>query len=327
MNIIEDKMKNEILEKLKEVIWEKLIGKDNQKLKRSVSRRVIEKIALYILESRLSSLGPIHKGAFNITYFLEKIPLVFTKTVLEEICKTLFYGLVIPVQRVKEVVINSKAASLGRCICRYSGKVQDLYSPYKNKIYMALEGKEANLYLDKMIDKYIKLKENDTETCKDLKKIFDKFVCCRENNDKYYSMENFWKETFPFWEILINHEDYTPAWKNSLTANNHALEINRDLLCEWVDAIYYTRGVIFTSMSLVDAKYTICSCPGPENDGGCILFNWHFYSGNEPVVIHNSNDCFGQRRDKFGNPLPCNKYKERASLYCLGCGCKHNLQD
>jgi hypothetical protein len=129
--------------------------------------------------------------------------------------------------------------------------------------------------------------------------------------------------TYPYWELLLEHGEFTPVWKDSQLKTGKARRIHKETLIAIVEALYKARGTVFSAMSMFDAKYAICSCPGPESDGGCLLFNWHYYSGIDPAVKHNQDLRFGQRKDRQGNVLPCKKYPERQTRDCLGCGCEH----
>jgi hypothetical protein len=361
--------RGKLLERLRAMALDTLLGRERPGLRRSTARRVAEKVALDIVGNRFAAWDPVHESAFNLAYYGEKIPSVLLKTLVEKACDEMFFGYVLTPELAKKSVIGARALYLGKCICRSSGRVNDLYRASDGggrearsrgsagrktersgtgrgrsgrsvqhgrsgqrgrdetrEVYMILGEEESRPSLDGIIDVYQSLRKRDIEPIADpsLHDILEEFSRWRSEGSSRYAMAHFWEKTYPFYEILLDHEDYTDAWLRTMDANNKAWRVHRDILLPWIDAMYSTRGAIFSSMVIFDAPYTICSCPGPENAGGCLLFNWHYYSGNQGAIKYNEE---GQRRDGFGNVLPCKKYPERMRCDCLGCGCDHSLEE
>ena len=75
-------------------------------------------------------------------------------------------------------------------------------------------------------------------------------------------------------------------------------------------------------MKLIDTPYTICSCPTPENGGGCTLTNWYYYGRSNESLLPNTGH-FGRRTDEAGSLMPCRYFPVRAKRQCMGCGCDH----
>ena len=132
-----------------------------------------------------------------------------------------------------------------------------------------------------------------------------------------------WKKTFPYWEILLTHDRFTKKWRDNMRKNKKSWPVHRQLLKALAQAQYHTRGAFFTAMEVVDETYAMCTCPGPENDDGCSLVNWYYFSRMDGALFPNTDDFFGQAVDEDGNPVPCKRFAERQSRPCLGCGCEH----
>jgi hypothetical protein len=132
---------------------------------------------------------------------------------------------------------------------------------------------------------------------------------------------------WPQWEILLEHPAYDTCWLEGLAKNRKVWAVAKPLAHAWVDALYRARGVIFTHMEAVGLPYAVCSCPGPEADRGCMLTNWHYFSGNDEILLPNEGEAFGRRRDPQGRVLPCRKHPERGGKGCLGCGCDHAAEE
>ncbi|MBF0398842.1 MAG: hypothetical protein HQK78_18845, partial [Desulfobacterales bacterium] len=204
----------------------------------------------------------------------------------------------------------------------------DLYeNKYENKkVFTILNDEEKNILLNRMMDKYTSLVQkygSIPDTSEKFELIFEKMSDLRKSNSKEYSLETFLELTYPDFEILPVLEKYTPAWIRSMHKNHKAHTINKELCLEMATILYLSKGIIFSSMKLLDTRYTICSCPSPENGGGCVLTNWYYHGMSNSSLLPNE-EFYGRRKDENGNILPCRYFEKRGNRGCIGCGCKHD---
>lgn len=87
--------------------------------------------------------------------------------------------------------------------------------------------------------------------------------------------------------------------------------------------VHFGRAAVFAHREAAGLPYAVCSCPGPEADGGCMLTNWHYAGGDDEILLPNESLGFGRRCDPGGRVLPCREHPERSGRPCLGCGCDH----
>ena len=147
----------------------------------------------------------------------------------------------------------------------------------------------------------------------------------RRSGSEQYRLETFLEETWHEWEILPVKPGYTTNWVRSMQNNDKCAPIDRELAFEVVNIFFHGRGAVFNSMKCVDSPYSICTCPTPENEGGCILTNWYYYGQLNSSLIP-ADDHYGRRRDSQGPVLPCRYFPVRARRECIGCGCNHSLR-
>jgi hypothetical protein len=233
-------------------------------------------------------------------------------------------GRVVPLQMVWQDILNADPVYLGHCACRSAGIVDDLRQG--GKVYNLLSDADSRRVLDRFVDRYLVLLEKhgqlpDTDNryvrlCADLADL-------REQNSPDYRLETLMERTYPDWEILPVHEKYTPTWIRSMQKNHKAHLIHKELVFEMATAFYLARGTIFSAMKLFDTPYTICSCPSPENGGGCTLTNWYYWGGSNASLLANE-EFYGRRKDDQSNILPCRHFPVRSRRECLGCGCNHD---
>lgn len=312
---------------LREAILNELLKHRNPKLKLSIAHRVAEKLSVAILKMRLSAWDPVHIGTMKAVTWFENLTGPVAQAVLNKICDEVFYGEVVPIQRTKIYVRQARSVYLSKCVCRFSGRTNDLYSDKENQVvYSIVENDRKDYHLERLKETYLQIKAREEQDLIDpeMRRILDATVLAKEPNSEKHYLDLLWEMTWPWWEINLVHEKFTEAWKDTMGLNHKNRQMHKELLEVWIDAIYETRGQIFSTMKVVTTPYTICCCPGPENDGGCLLFNWHYYSGNESAIRHNANDFYGQRRDVDGTVLPCKRFPERSTRDCLGCGCPHD---
>ena len=305
-----------------------VLGADaDQELKSSVLRRVSEKVAVEVLRSRLTSWDPIHLSSLRVAADWGELNLPLTRDILDEIALRLLRGHVVPLQKVLEDVRAARALYLGRCVCRAAGRVSDLHSAdvEEELVYSLVEPGESRELAKGLAVAFNALPDRKRRDAihPDLCASLVELTSDLDDDTTADPLGRFWEKTWPYYEILLDHPDYTGAWMQSMAANDKVWKVPVEVLEPWVIAQYQARGAVFTSMALVDSRYTICTCPGPENDRGCLLFNWHYFSGAEEMVVHNTTRRPGIRRDEQGLPLPCRRFEERSRRDCLGCGCVH----
>lgn len=309
---------------LAERIHNSIRGALDPRVKDSIARRVSEMAATAVIGNRLSAWSPMHETAMRLAWNTEKIPLEVSRKLWVELCSVLLRGQVIPLQHVRQYIDEATDWYLGMCICRQSERVRDLYRAESNAVYLAGPEEKCRPYLDRFLDTYLELqREGDVYTSDALKVLLSELVALRKRGDAAYGTGLFWEKTHPYFEILLNHPDFIEEWRETMGKNKRLWRFHPRLLKEWVNLAYFTRGSVFTSMTMVDARYTICTCPGPENDKGCILYNWHFYSGNEAVLSFNEDQAHGQLKDGMGRVLSCKRFAARRDKACFGCGCDH----
>jgi len=304
-------------------LCDSILTDDKPELKRSVVRRMANKIGNYIIWRREPSIPVIHELMVLLPWWFAHMPLeVITK--LRDIgLENILNGQIMPVQTVWKDILNAKKVYLGHCVCRSSGIVSDLY---KDDEFFTIASKQQNIYLlNRIMNRYrslIKIHGHLPDTDSKFEKIFQKMAYYRKNHFPQYCLEFLLEQTFPNWEIIPVLDKFTQSWIHSMHTNHKAFIINKELAFEFATLHYLSRGSIFTSMKLFDTPYTICTCPSPESDGGCILTNWYYYGNSETSILPNEQE-FGRRKDESGNVLNCNIFSQRKHRKCIGCGCNH----
>ncbi len=294
-----------------------------QGLKRSVARRMADKIGNYLLWRRESSVPVIHELIVLFPWWISHMPGEVISKIRDIGLNYVLNGQVVPVQMAWQDILQADPVYIGHCACRSAGVVDDLY--HHNQVFNLLSEADSRRVLDRFVDRYEMLIAShgglpDTDfryvtLCRDLADL-------RRAGSPDYRLETLLERTYPDWEILPVHEKYTPVWIRSMHKNHKAHLMNKQLVFELATIFYLSRGTIFSSMKLFDSPYTICSCPTPEVGGGCTLTNWYYYGGSNTSLL--PNDAFyGRRRDAKGGILPCRHFPIRARRECLGCGCNH----
>jgi hypothetical protein len=290
-----------------------------ERMKRGVLLRTAQKIGALILRSRVSSIDPIHFGALDLVYRLNELDDARAREALLAVGRYVVRGRVIPVQRLHVLLDEATKVYLARCPCRASGRVND--KPGTGKNHGDTESTEELLrgILDVWEGPGVR-----RETEAPLAEVLDAVAKARREGREGGTLHDLFAATWPYWEILLEHPDYDRCWLEGLTKNRKVWKTPKPLAHAWVDALYGGRGVIYTHMEAAGLPYAICSCPGPEADRGCMLTNWHYFSGNDEILLPNETEGFGRRKDGGGNLLPCRKHPERGERACLGCGCDHD---
>jgi hypothetical protein len=283
-------------------------------IKAGILHRAAQKIAAIILRWPGSSKDLIHFTTLAAAYGVNDREDPLSEQVILGVSRYVLRGKVIPVQRLQDLIREARAGYLARCPCRASGRVQDLRS-----------ARPDTAGADELLDEILALwrKQARDQTAPPLARILDRVARARGDGRPGGTLRDLQADVWPYWEILLDHPGYDPCWRKGLSANHKVWAIPKSLLSAWVDALYRSRGVVYTHMEAVGLPYAICSCPGPEADRGCILTNWHYFSANDEVLIPNTTEGLGQRRSSSGAVLPCQLYPERAGRPCLGCGCEH----
>ena len=313
---------------LRERVFERL-REAHTGVKPSVLRRAAQRIGLRLLGSWLSCWDPIHLGGVRASMRLEARVRRRLGPLVDLACEELFHGHVVPVQRVLEMIDESTAAALGKCVCRASRVTGDLESVDErgaSVCYGIADPPTADHHLREILAAAARLdrghgapREETHQAVRDaLRKVAEATDLSAQAR-----LGLLWRETYPFWEILLAHDDVTPGWRENMRRHGKSRPIGRELLKAFVRAQYHTRGAIFTGMEVLDEPYALCTCPGPENDGGCSLVNWYYHSRLDGALHPNAELAHGQRRDADGRPLACRRFEARASRPCLGCGCEH----
>jgi hypothetical protein len=310
-------------QKLIEGLMNAILSDERTELKRSVARRMADKIGTYLLWRRETTVPVIHELIVLLPWWISHLPGEVIPRLRDIGLNYILNGRVVPVQMAWQDILNADPLYLGHCACRSAGVVDDLYQD--GKVFNLLSEGDSRRVLDRFVDRYLLLAETygtvpDTDQryialCKDLASL-------REQKSDDYRLETLLTRTYPDWEILPVHEKYTPVWIRSMHKNHKAHLIHKELVFELATAFYLSRGTIFSAMKLFDTPYTICSCPAPENGGGCTLTNWYYWGGSNTSLLPN-DEYFGRRKDDQGNILPCRHFPVRSRRECLGCGCNH----
>lgn len=304
-------------------VLDALVGVAGPGVKRGILNRTAQRIAAAILRARTSSTDPVHFGTLAAVHGANDLDNPLAREAVLAVGRYVLRGRVIPVQRVHELLDEARVVYLARCPCRASGRVQDRPGrPEAAAAEPELPRAEAERLLD-AIERAWERPEVPAATSARAAEAFDRVVSARRAGAPGGTLHDLFVATWPYWEILLDHPGYDRAWLLGLAANGKVWETARPLAHAWVDALYRGRGVIYTRMEAAGLPYAVCSCPGPEVDGGCMLTNWHYFSGNDEILHPNEAGGFGRRRDAAGNVLPCRKHAAREARGCLGCGCDH----
>jgi len=304
-----------------------IIKEDHPELKRSVARRMADKIGNYLLWRRESTIPVIHELIVLLPWWISHFPGEVIPKLRDIGLDYILNGCVVPVQMAWEDILYADPLYLGHCACRSAGVVDDLYQ--NGKVFNLLSKEDDKRLLDRFVDRYLKLKQrygSVPDTHPRYEKLCTELADLRKKNSSEYCINTLLKRTYPNWEILPVLNKYTPSWIRSLHKNRKAKLIHKELVFEMATILYLSRGTIFSSMKLFDTPYTICSCPTPEAGGGCTLTNWHYFGLSNKSLMPNAH-FYGRRKDSAGTILPCKYFPVRSKRECLGCGCDHGRED
>jgi len=301
-------------------VLDALLRSGGRGVKPGVLHRTAQKIAAAILRNRLSSTDPLHFGTLDLIYGLDRRDGAFSAEAVLALGRYVLRGRVIPIQRLHGLLDEARAIYLARCPCRASGRVRD-----RPDGACGAAGEDAARN-DRLLEGILGAWERPAvrrAASPRLAAAIDRVRGARQAHRSDGTLEALFAATWPFWEVLLEHPGFDRCWLEGLAKNRKVWALPAALAHPWVEALYHGRGVVFTHMEAAGLPYAICSCPGPETDGGCMLTNWHYASGNDEILLPNEAEAFGRRRDAAGRVLACRKHPERAERPCLGCGCDH----
>ncbi|MBF0227210.1 MAG: hypothetical protein HQK76_17325 [Desulfobacterales bacterium] len=314
--------------RLIDAIYDAIVKDEKPELKRSVARRMANKIATYLLWRRSTTIPLIHELVVLLPWWISNMGFDVINNIRDIGLDYILNGVVVPIQTVWKEVLDSPVIYLGHCVCRSSGLVDDL--KHNNKIVTLLSNEDNLILLERFMNRYYDLKDryngNIPDTDKKYIDLCEKLENFKINGSPEYAIQTLLQATYAEWEILPVLEKYTPNWIRSMHKNKKAHLIHKELLFEIVNIQFLSRGSIFSSMKVIDSPYTICTCPTPENDGGCVLTNWYYWARSDSSIIPNEL-VHGRRKDENGELLPCRFFPLRKSKSCIGCGCAHSLPE
>jgi len=309
--------------RISEAIYQALVADDRPELKRSVARRMADKIGNYLLWRRETSFPVIHELIVLLPWWLSHVPGDIVSKLRDIGLQFILNGAVLPIQTVWQNILDAPLVYMGHCACRSAGVVDDLRAG--DTVFNLLSDQQGRLLLDRLVDRYenlVKIYGDAPDTDRKYNQLFRRLVDFRRTGDSQYRIETLFEWTYPHWEILPVHKNFTPSWIRSLHKNHKAHRLHKELVLELATILYLARGTIFTSMKLFDTPYTICSCPTPETGGGCTLTNWYYWGMSNSSLLPNES-VYGRARDVDGKVLPCRYFPVRSGRECLGCGCRH----
>lgn len=304
-------------------VFEHVRGQGSLELKSRVARGVAEGICRHYIWSNASTWPVAHELSVLGPWLLvnrHRSPELLA--LADFLSKELLHGIVLSLQRVQEEILQADCVYLGHCACRSSGIAQDLRQ--QGRVFTLLDPPEKRMLLDRLLDRRIALgaERLARTTGPKLRGVLDRLARLRACGSAEYDLDRLLEWTYPDWELLPVRPGYTTRWVRSMRNNRKAEPVDPLLAVELVHIWYFARGAVFNSMKCAGAQYTICSCPTPENEGGCVLTNWYYFGGMNRSLVP-ADDHHGRRRDASGMPLPCRYFPVRARRSCIGCGCDH----
>ena len=311
-------------ETLFRAVRERIAAQGDAGLKQRVVRGVTEGVCRHYLWSNLASLPVQHElSVLGPWWLVRGVAHPSFRDFADTMSRELLNGIVLSVQQVREELLTADEVFIGHCACRGSGIAHDLEQ--QGRVFTLQPPRENRRLLDRLMDRYAQRGDLAKRTTgARLLRVLDRLARLRAKGSDGYSMDNLLRWTYPHWELLPIRKGYTTRWVRSMQNNGKAYPIDRTLALELVNIWYFSRGAVFNSMKCAGAQYTICSCPTPENEGGCVLTNWYYFGGMNHS-LEPSRDYHGVRTDDEGNTLPCRYFPVRSRRPCIGCGCNHAL--
>ncbi len=309
------------------VLFEALLQGDNKpELKRTVVRRMADRIGNHLLWNRLSTAPGMHEFYALFPWWVSHMPMVGINQLRDMGLAYVLNGVVLPIQTVWREMLEAEAVFLGHCVCRSSGIAVDL--PEDQAFRNLLDEEESKLLVGRITSRYQEIKQRGgLEGCDPAyQEVFEELRDLRRWRSARYRLEWLLRRTYPDWEFLPVHERYTKDWARSMYQNRKARLLPKELALELATVLYFSHGTIFTTMRLFDTPYTICSCPTPERGGGCVLTNWYYHGQSNASLLPNE-EIPGRLQDERGFVQPCRVFEGRSQRACIGCGCMHGAPD
>ncbi len=303
-----------------------VLERERPGLKPSVASRVLDEACRFYLWSNLASLPGFHELTVLAPWWvgnrMRSAPL---RRLADLAVRELLHGIVLSLQRVREEVLSAQEVYLAHCACRSSGVAHDLTQGDSDRVFTIVGPEQGRRLLDRLIDRFEELGDDRLRrtTNPRLRRILRRLSTARAGGADAYNLETLLRETWYEWEILPIRPGYTTNWVRSMRNNGKCAPVDRELAFELVNIFFLGRGALFNSMKCVNSPYSICTCPTPENGGGCVLTNWYYYGQLNSSLIP-ADDHHGRRRDDRGRILPCRYFPVRARRSCVGCGCDHS---
>jgi len=314
-------LSDEQRELFKQMLNQALLPEPGSALKQSVARRMASKISQRFLGMRLPSIPAVHEMGALLPWWASHLPSDAIAALRDIGCRYLFNGAVLPVQLVWRDLLLSHQTFVGHCVCRSAGIANDLRK--RGEIFLLQSEDHQRLLLDRFVLRYRALVREHgrlPDTADRYQSLLAELSRLRAKGSKHYRLERLIEATHPDWELLPVNDHYSPHWIRSLHSNRKVWPLHRELAFALATILYLARGVTFTAMRLLDTPYSICSCPTPENGGGCVLTNWYYFARSNASLLPNEQ-AHGRRRDHQGKVLPCRVFPVRGRRDCLGCGC------
>ncbi len=241
-----------------------LEGETRPELKRSVVRRMADKMGQYLLWNRLSSTPAMHEFIALFPWWVSQLPVIGMDRLRDMGLSYLLNGLVLPVQTVWRELLEAEAVFIGHCVCRSSGIANDL--PVEKEFHNLLDEQGSRILMNRITACYRRLKKAGDLDGTDARytDLLEELAGLSRKRSARFRLERLLRATYPEWEFLPVHERYTQAWARSMYQNRKARLVHKELAFEMATILYFSHGTIFTSMRLMDTQYTICSCPTPR---------------------------------------------------------------
>lgn len=308
-------------ETLIELVASELKADSRPELKRSVARRMSDAIWRHYLWSNLSSLPVFYELTVLGPWLLVdrgRNPL--GARLAELACREMLNGIVLNLAQVRTEILGCEEVYLAECACRDSGVVDDLMMD--GRVFTLLGAGDNRRLLDRLLDRFESLGSDRLAATTDpgFRALLADFSARRRAGAPDCTIEEWLRATWPAWEILPVRRGYTTRRVRSLQNNHKCFPVDKLLVYELLNIWYFSRGAIFNSMKAVDSPYTICTCPTPENQGGCVLTNWYYYGRVNHSLVPGEGPGV-RRRDEHGRVLACRYFPVRARRACVGCGC------
>lgn len=148
-------------QKLVEGLMNAILADEQKELKRSVARRMADKIGTYLLWRRETTVPVIHELIVLLSWWISRLPGEVIPKIRDIGLNYILNGRVVPVQMAWQDILNADPVYLGHCACRSAGVVDDLYQD--DKVFNLLSEADSRRVLDRFVDRYLALVEKHGE--------------------------------------------------------------------------------------------------------------------------------------------------------------------